>query len=220
MRSAATLSWVLGQITIMMHTYERNVLCYTLRTMKYGFAPVINRESRLLILGSLPGDESIRQQRYYAHPKNQFWPILASVFGEPIHSNYDDRIRFLKRNGVALWDVLLEAERPGSLDSAIRKEVVNDFQFLFRTYPNLQKILFNGQKAESLFRRYVIRQNPHLHEELEMIGLPSSSPTPGRGVLSFERKIEKWKNAIERLTPSRSAPHRKMDGACTVDGTH
>ena len=180
--------------------------------MKYGFAPVINRESRLLILGSLPGDESICQQRYYAHHKNQFWLILASVFGEPIQSDYDHRIQFLQRNRVALWDVLREAERSGSLDSAIRNESVNDFASLFSDYPNLRKIVFNGRKAEILFRRYVIRQNPYLPEELEMSGLPSTSPTPGKNVLSLEQKIKRWTNAIGWLAPSRSGGTRQKGG--------
>ena len=184
--------------------------------MKYGFAPVINRESRLLILGSLPGDESICQQRYYAHHKNQFWLILSCVFGEPIQSDYDHRIQFLQRNRVALWDVLREAERSGSLDSAIRNESVNDFASLFSDYPNLRKIVFNGRKAEILFRRYVIRQNPYLPEELEMSGLPSTSPTPGRNVLSLEQKIKRWTNAIGWLAPSRSGGTRQKGVSATA----
>ena len=87
--------------------------------MKTGLAPIAGKSSRLLILGSLPGDESIRRQQYYAHPRNHFWPIMAGLLGEELPEDYEKKKAMLLRHGIALWDVLFSAEREGSLDTNI-----------------------------------------------------------------------------------------------------
>ena len=163
--------------------------------MKQGFAPIIDENSRVLILGSLPGDESIRQQRYYAHPNNQFWKILSTVYGQQINARYECRVEFLRRNGLALWDVLRSAERAGSLDSAIRGEVANDFSSLFENYRELRRVAFNGGQAQTLLGRYIARQLPNLAKSLDMDVLPSTS---GRHVLSFEEKVARWTMFLQR----------------------
>src|SRR3954464_11650666 len=94
---------------------------------KLGLPPVADENSRVLVLGSLPGDESLRLQQYYANPSNQFWSLLEGVFGAPVGSDYDERLRFLANHRVALWDVLQSAERRGSGDDAITRERPNDF---------------------------------------------------------------------------------------------
>ena len=160
--------------------------------MKFSFSPIISERSRVLILGTMPSDESLRRQEYYANPNNQFWSILARVYSQSIGDCYPNKIRFLLDNGLALWDVLKGADREGSLDSNIKNEIPNDFGRLFRTCTSLTTVAFNGTNAEKLFRRHVVRKQdiPRLNQ-LELLSLPSTSPTPGRYVLSFEQKIVK-----------------------------
>lgn len=165
-------------------------------TTKHGLAPVVDRNSRILFLGTLPGDESLRQQRYYSDPSNQFWSLLSSVFGAPIGGTYPERLAFLAEHGVALWDVLESAERAGSSDAEIMKPQPNDFGELFDTFPALPRIVFNGTKAELLWRRYVRPMIDVRHESLITKVLPSSSTTPGRHVLPFEEKLVRWRQFL------------------------
>ncbi|MFQ5923962.1 MAG: DNA-deoxyinosine glycosylase [Anaerolineales bacterium] len=162
--------------------------------MKHGLEPVIWPESRVLILGSLPGDESLQVRQYYANPDNQIWTILALVYGESPGATYSSRLAFLRDRRLALWDVLRSAGRTGSLDQDIENEVVNNFSDFPTRYPALRAIAFNGTKAEDLFRRYVVgRGGTEMLRSRQLITLPSTSPTPGRHVLPFEQKVEKWK---------------------------
>ena len=124
---------------------------------KIGLPPIIGEKSRILILGTMPGDDSLRLQQYYAHRDNQFWKILAEVYGEAIGAEYSERVGFLHRKRLALWDVLRSAEGPGSVDSGIKNEVANDFTTIFPAYTELKAIVFNGGKAQTLFRRHVER---------------------------------------------------------------
>lgn len=165
---------------------------------KSGLAPLIWLNSRLLIVGSLPGDESLRRQQYYANARNQFWRILASVYQHPVPESYDQKIAFLQRHNLALWDVLAEAHRRDSLDSNISDATPNNFKKLRDEYPQLCAVAFNGGKAERLFKTHVEK-----HLDAPFIGnklsLPSSSPTPGRNVLPLEEKIERWQ-ALRQIT--------------------
>jgi hypoxanthine-DNA glycosylase len=162
--------------------------------MKYCLDPVVTDASRFLILGSLPGDESLRKQQYYANPRNQFWSILAAVFDVAIGSSYCDKIAFLHSRGLALWDVLSGAERQGSLDSRIKNGEANGFSTFFVKYPNLLTVVFNGGKSEELFKRLVHNTLPReIVGALQFIRMPSTSATPGRNVLPFPDKAEQWK---------------------------
>lgn len=153
-------------------------------------------DARVLILGSMPSRESLAQTRYYAHPRNAFWPILAELL--EIESNdYETRVARVQDRGIAIWDVLGECTRPGSLDSAIdeRTAVVNDFPAFFRRHPGLRRIFFNGAKAESLFLRRVL---PTLGEDarhLPRLRLPSTSPAHA-GMRPAE-KLEAWRVILE-----------------------
>src|SRR3954464_7251471 len=118
---------------------------------KLGLPPVADENSRVLVLGSLPGDESLRLQQYYANPSNQFWSLLAGVFGAPVGSSYEPRLAYLQARGIALWDVLQSADRRGSGDNAIRRERANDFVALFTEFPDLRRVAFNGTKAGALW---------------------------------------------------------------------
>lgn len=160
---------------------------------KHGLGPVVDGKSRAIILGTLPGDESLRQQRYYANPSNQFWTLLSGVFGVSPGRTYAERLEFLADHGVAIWDVLEDAQRAGSSDSAIADSRPNDFAELFASFPALRRVGFNGTRAASLWRTHVRMQTGVPHASLVTVTLPSSSRTPGRNVLSYDEKLVRWK---------------------------
>jgi double-stranded uracil-DNA glycosylase len=161
-------------------------------TTKQGLPPVIDGQSRVLILGTLPGAESLRQQRYYSDRRNQFWALLGSVFDASAGTTYAERIEFLASHGIALWDVLRSAEREGSSDTAIAHPEPNVFGELFARFPALRRVGFNSTKAESLWLTHIIPRDDVPHELLITKTLPSSSGSPGRYVLPFEEKLARW----------------------------
>ena len=144
-----------------------------------GFPPLVRRDARILVLGSMPGRRSLDEGRYYAHPRNLFWPFMARVAGFAEGLDYDARVRALLSSGVALWDVLEACERPGSLDASIRRESErpNPIGELLATHPGITLVACNGGKALQLFKRHV---GPALSDALkarvEVLGLPSTSP--------------------------------------------
>ena len=158
-----------------------------------GFAPVEPECARILILGTLPGVESIRRGEYYAHPRNAFWSIMGELFGAGRDLPYPERLRKLAAHGVMLWDVLHAAHRPGSLDSAIhpRRLVPNDIPGLLARHPELKVIAFNGGPAERLFRRHVAKKCGNLLAGAELVRLPSTSPA--HASKSAGDKRDTWK---------------------------
>ena len=162
-------------------------------TRKSGLPPVVDAGSRVLIVGCLPGDESLRRGQYYANPMNQFWALLAGAFGAPVGSAYEQRLEYLEARGIALWDALGSADRHGSGDDAIRRERPNDFVALFTEFPDLRRVAFNGTKPVKLWRRSV---QGTLGVELITATLPSSSATPGRNVLRFDEKLARWRELL------------------------
>lgn len=165
--------------------------------VKRGLEPVICGRSRILILGTLPSDESLRMQQYYANPRNHFWTILSRVYEVDVPEEYADRLEFLLSRGLALWDVLRTARRRGSLDAEIRDEIPNDLESFLSQYPSIKAIGFNGRKAHQLFEKH-IGWGQHLPTlEQPRVGvLPSSSPTPGRNVLPLNGKVERWRTFL------------------------
>lgn len=160
------------------------------------FAPIVDRNARTLILGSLPGRKSLEMQQYYAHPQNAFWKLMAALFEWDPASGYAQRVRLLKKNRIAVWDVCAAAVRPGSLDSAIMSATVNDFAKFFRRHPGTDRVFFNGRKSEEIFRRRVL---PKIATEFPHIGyavLPSTSPA--HASLSFELKLARWRAIVDR----------------------
>jgi len=148
-------------------------------------APVGSRDARLLILGSLPGDASLKAQRYYAHPRNQFWRLLGAAIGEELASlDYDEQRARLAARQIALWDVVGEAQRRGSLDGAIRDATPNALATYVATHRQLRAVAFNGQTAAKLGRHALSGI-----EGLQLIDLPSSSPAY---TLPFAWKVERW----------------------------
>ncbi len=140
--------------------------------LKRSFAPVTNADTRILIVGSLPGDVSLRQAQYYAHPRNQFWRLLEPIVDARLQDvAYDARLATLLAAGVGLWDVVRSARRAGSLDAAIRDWRRNDLAALATALPSLRAIAFNGGKAAAIGRRQLGSATA-----LTLIALPSSSP--------------------------------------------
>jgi double-stranded uracil-DNA glycosylase len=152
---------------------------------KRSFPPVVNADTRVLILGSLPGDASLRRNQYYAHPRNQFWRLLEQVIGaQLVDVGYDERLATLLSAGVGLWDVVRSARRSGSLDANIRDSDPNDLPGLIATYRSVQLIAFNGGKASDLGRRTLGEARG-----LRLVSLPSSSPACA---IPFDRKQAAW----------------------------
>lgn len=139
---------------------------------RIGFAPVVDTETRLLILGSLPGDVSLKAAQYYAHPRNAFWLLIGGVLGEDLLAlRYEQRLDRLTARGVGLWDVIASAERSGSLDAAIRSPEAADLRGLIGGLPKLRAVAFNGKLAAKLGRRIIGDV-----AGVRLIDLPSSSP--------------------------------------------
>jgi hypoxanthine-DNA glycosylase len=159
-----------------------------------GFPPVAQSDARILVLGSLPGQRSLAEQEYYAHPQNAFWPIMIDIFG--IGGSYAERCTGLTGHKVALWDVLQASVRPGSMDADIRFETAmpNDFSTFLRKYQDIELIVFNGKKAEQLFHRLVPTKSL---QKLELVGLPSTSPA--YAAMSFQGKLGAWKAELKSL---------------------
>jgi len=159
-----------------------------------GFEPIVDSESKVLILGSMPGLYSLQLGEYYAHKQNAFWKILNKIFPESTMDTYDEKIAILRLNKIAIWDVLRACERKGSLDDniALKTIEVNDFSIFFERHPQIEKVLFNGAFAEKSYKRFV----------LESLTFPVScymrlpSTSPAHASLSFDEKFTFWKKAL------------------------
>ncbi|HEX7643836.1 MAG TPA: DNA-deoxyinosine glycosylase [Burkholderiaceae bacterium] len=153
---------------------------------KRSFPPVVDANVRLLLLGSLPGERSLEAQQYYAHPQNKFWELVGAVIKADLRAMpYTQRLSALLAHRIGLWDVIAEAERPGSLDAAIRNETHNALAELVATLPNLRAVGFNGGTAAKIGRRQLAKLGDGLH----LIDLPSSSPAY---TLAFDAKKQRW----------------------------
>lgn len=154
---------------------------------KRSFPPVVDENTRVLILGSLPGEASLAATQYYAHPRNAFWRLLETVLDTPLVAlTYDRRLATLRSRGVGLWDVIAEAERRGSLDAAILDPSANDLLALVQTLPILSAVAFNGGTSARLGMRLLAS----MEGRPELIALPSSSPA--HAARSFAQKAEAW----------------------------
>ncbi|MCD9006341.1 DNA-deoxyinosine glycosylase [Luteimonas sp. XNQY3] len=159
----------------------------------HSFAPVVDARARVLVLGSMPGVVSLDAGRYYAHPRNLFWPIVGALFGFDPALPYADRLARLQAHGVALWDVAAECVRPGSLDARIEagSVVPNDIAGLLAQYRGITRIRFNGAAAETLFRRHV---SPLPDPAPDLRRLPSTSPA--HAAMDFEAKRSAWRAGL------------------------
>lgn len=175
-----------------------------LMTRKSSFPPVVDATTRVLVCGSLPGEASLKAGRYYAHPQNQFWRLMAAVIDVDLPAlPYDDRLAALLAAHVGLWDVVASARREGSTDAAIRDAAGNDIAALAATLPALRAIAFNGATAALQGRR----QFGASAERYAILSLPSSSPLHTVGVRA---KLPAWLQLREFLAdhPKLQIPRR------------
>jgi hypoxanthine-DNA glycosylase len=154
-------------------------------SLKRSFPPVVDENTRLLMLGSLPGEQSLTLGQYYANPRNQFWRLIGTVIGTELGGMpYQARLETLLAAGVGLWDTVESATRRGSLDGAIRGHSANDLVRLVSTLPGLRAVGFNGGKSLSLGVRQLAGR-----ADLALVPLPSSSPA---FTLPFAEKAKAW----------------------------
>lgn len=155
-----------------------------------GLAPVVAPQTRLMVLGSFPGVASLKAQQYYAHPRNQFWPILSALWGVDLRAlPYERRLDVVRERGLGIWDVYASCRREGSLDSEIEAPVPNDWTLLRREAPGLQAVAHNGgESARSM--RHTLKLGLAVHR------LPSTSPA--NASWSFERKLEAWRGVLSQ----------------------
>lgn len=166
------------------------------RKLKNSFPPISTQDAFILVLGSMPGEVSLQKSQYYAHPGNIFWKIMCIAAGIDLTASYSQRVEILKAKKVALWDVLKQCEREGSLDSSIKRhseEANNLIEFLTR-HPKVEKICFNGQKALNSFNRHILKANPDLQEKYRLVLLPSTSPA--NASIPYETKYNIWVNEV------------------------
>ncbi len=153
---------------------------------KHSFPPIADPSARLLVLGSLPGDRSLAERRYYAHPQNGFWRLMSPVVGADLSAlDYEGRLATLLAAKVALWDVVAHARRPGSGDAAIADPHANDLPGLIATLPDLRAIAFNGGTAHRQGKKAL---GP-LAERYATVALPSSSALHTVGL---DVKAQSW----------------------------
>ncbi|SNS68027.1 G/U mismatch-specific uracil-DNA glycosylase [Noviherbaspirillum humi] len=156
--------------------------------LKTGFPAVISDRTRILVLGSFPGEASLKAAQYYAHPRNQFWRLLSAVLEEDIAAlPYEQRLLRLDVHGIGLWDVIDVCAREGSLDTAIRQAQPNDFSILKAQCPRLFRVCFNGKTSGKFEPQFQAAG-------FDTLVLPSSSPANMQ--LSFEQKLEIWRGII------------------------
>jgi TDG/mug DNA glycosylase family protein len=158
------------------------------------FPPVVDQNSLVLVLGTLPGEESLRRVEYYAHPRNLFWPIVCGLFGAAAPPRYADRLGFATHQRIALWDVCESGERHASADATIRGEVPNAIDGLLLTHPGIRAIAFNGSGARLLYDRHFARR-----PGLVYLALPSTSPAYAS--LGFADKLARWSALRQVLDP-------------------
>lgn len=180
-------------------------------TVVRSFAPVADSNARVLILGSMPGVESLRAAEYYAHPRNAFWRIMGDLVGATPALPYATRMRRLKKAGIALWDVLAACVRTGSLDAAIDQSsiIANDLVSFLAQHPAITHVYFNGATAERCFRLHV---QPAIETDaLKLLRLPSTSPA--HAALSYAEKLRAWRAILKPLAmPLRQVSKSRRPG--------
>lgn len=147
-----------------------------------------DKNSKVLILGSMPGVKSLEEAQYYAHPQNRFWKVMGKICSEPdlYKFSYSDKLKTLLKHHIALWDTIGTCSREGSLDSEIKNEKPNDIIKLLKKYPEIKAIFLNGNKSYSAFKKYF----PDLLEKYECFKMPSTSPANAR--YSLDLLIREW----------------------------
>lgn len=158
--------------------------------LRRGLPPVLDAATRVLVMGSFPGDASLAAQQYYAHPRNHFWPIMAALLSEPLSDRpYRQRIERLRARGIGLWDTIVACRRDGSLDAAIRDATGAELARIRRDAPHVALVVFNGLtagRARSAFRA----------AGYATVTLPSTSPAH---TMALAKKLAAWRALGEHM---------------------
>ena len=159
----------------------------------HSFAPIARPDAQRLILGTMPGKASLLAQQYYAHPRNNFWPFMASLLGVPTADAYNARCEALVQHRIAVWDVLQACTRSSSLDADIDETsiVPNDFYGFLSHHTAVSAIYFNGAKAESIYQRHVQPRLPEAMANIQCLRLPSTSPA--NASIPLAQKLAQWR---------------------------
>lgn len=157
--------------------------------LKTSFAPISDKDTQILILGSIPGDKSLELQEYYGHPRNRFWKVISNITCQKEPISYSEKKALLLNSKIGLWDIAHSAQRKGSLDSAIQNEVPNDILSFISHHSGIKVIGFNGKKAEAMYHKYFEKADNILY-----ISLPSTSPA--NASMQLEQLCEKWKQLV------------------------
>lgn len=162
-------------------------------TLLTGLPAQVNAACRVLILGSMPGAASLQADRYYAHPRNRFWPLMTALCELDPKAAYTDRLTAIQQCGLGLWDVIGQCLRRGSLDSAIvpGSIVTNPLPTLIAQLPQLQGVACNGASAAQSFNRYIQPQLTAQGRDLPVLALPSTSPA--NASYSLPRLLQEWR---------------------------
>lgn len=159
--------------------------------MVQSLQPIVGQNPKILILGTMPGKESLRAERYYNHPMNRFWPFMFEYFCREFTDNYEIKKALLTSNGIALWDVIKHCERKdSSLDSAIKNSEPNDLDSFIKNN-HIEAIFLNGKKAEKEYNKFF----PILG--IKIRSLPSTSPA--NCATSKKEQFNKWKSALDEF---------------------
>ena len=157
--------------------------------MIQSFLPYIDHNTRILILGTMPGVQSLAKQEYYAHPRNHFWKIMYTLFNSlPMDDAFSKKINLLQEHAIGLWDVLENCERKGSLDVHIKNQKENDFISLFEQYPQINTIIFNGKESH----KYFFKKFGQI-KGITYYVMPSTSPA---NTMSFDKKFALWSSCF------------------------
>lgn len=171
--------------------------------------PWVNQESEILILGTMPGEESLQQQSYYVHPSNRFWRILHSIYD---NCSSEDNKEFVLTNKIALWDCLSSCNRQGSADSTIKDEVPNNIEEFLDNNPNIRKIILNGTKALKAFKQCLSKQNI-------ICPFVCCSSTSGANTrVTLKDQIVEWANALEVQCSMEDIPNNGVHSECINAG--
>lgn len=160
--------------------------------MKEAFPAIVDDRSKILVLGTMPGERSLALQQYYGHSGNHFWKIMFSLFGGEFTKDYTERIALLRENRIALWDVLQYCEGQGSADTDIKNEIPNDFEVFHKAHPHIKHVIFASKKAEHFYKKYATPV-----EHIQYYTLPS--PSGANASKSLAQKIEEWKLLLQLL---------------------
>lgn len=166
----------------------------------YSFPPISAPNTKVLILGSMPGEKSLQMQQYYAHPQNVLWRIMGDLVSAGRDLAYPERVSKLLASGIGLWEVLESCHRPGSLDSAINPQTMqpNDFNAFFAAHPLVTHVFFNGGLAADAFRRRVKPALLPNYDYIQYERLPSTSPA--HASRNYQQKLEAWRRVIQVLS--------------------